>query len=200
MMRKDLTIIADLIHDGAKVLDVGCGKGELLTSLAKDKNVDGRGIEISQKGVSSCVKNGLQVIQGDADTDLIYYPDHGFDFVVMSRTLQATQNPKKVLIELLRISKKAIISIPNFGYWYNRYYLGFRGRMPVSKTLSYEWYETPNIHFSTIKDFLILVDELGFKVERKFYIKGDGGFLPPAMRRLSANLLAEYGVFCLRMR
>ncbi|MCE3233309.1 MAG: methionine biosynthesis protein MetW [Rickettsiaceae bacterium] len=196
-LRKDLQNIAHLVPKGARLLELGCGDGELLQYLLHKKSVDGRGIEISQSGVSKCVKNGLSVIQGDADTDLQYYPDSCFDYCVSSQVLQATRHPKEVLQEMMRISKHAIISTPNFGYWYNRLYLVLKGRMPVSSTLSYQWYETPNIHFSTLKDFDHLCRELGYKIEKKIYLQPSGEVLTSLFAKLFPNLFSEKCIFVL---
>jgi methionine biosynthesis protein MetW len=192
-MRHDLTTIAHWITPGARVLDIGCGTGELLEHLVMSKQVKAHGIELSQPEVSACVKKGLSVVQGNADSDLVHYPDDAFDFVVSAHTLQAMQNPKKVLGEMLRIAKRTIISIPNFGYWYNRFHLGLYGKMPVSSTLSYSWYETPNIHFCTISDFVDLYKALGCHSEQEAYLTKTGGTLPG----FAANLFAEDGVFML---
>jgi len=179
------------------VLDIGCGTGELLNLLIDEKNIDGRGIEISQSGVSECVKKGLAVIQGDADTDLIYYPEKSFDYAIVSQTLQATKHPKDVVSEVVRISKNAVFSVPNFGYWKNRIYFGIRGRMPVTKDLPYEWYNTPNIHFFTIKDFISLCDELDYVIENSYYIcNGKNG--RSNQNKLFANLFASKGIFVIR--
>ncbi|RUY93173.1 methionine biosynthesis protein MetW, partial [Mesorhizobium sp. M7A.F.Ca.CA.003.01.2.1] len=164
--RVDLEVVANLIPPQSRVLDVGSGDGSLLELLQDTKQVDGRGLELSQRGVNECVARGLSVIQGDADKDLEFYPDKGFDFVVLSQTLQATRNPKLVLDELLRIGNRAIVSFPNFGHWRVRLSLFLNGRMPVTKDLPYSWYDTPNIHFCTIRDFVNLCDELGATVEK----------------------------------
>src|SRR5690348_2197639 len=163
-LRGDLAMVADLIDPGSRVLDVGCAGGELLAHLARVKNVDGRGIELSQSGVNACVRHGLSVIQGDADRDLEAFPGDAFDVVVLSQTLQATRQPRHVLASLLRIGKRAIVSFPNFGYWRIRLGLLWRGRMPVSELLSNPWYDTPNIHLCTISDFVALCDEVGAKI------------------------------------
>src|SRR5271167_3394401 len=152
--RVDLLLVADMVERGSKVLDVGCGDGELLRILAERRDVDGRGIELSREGVNECVAKGLAVIQGDADTDLADYPDDAFDYVILSQTLQATRQPRVVLEHLLRIGRRAIVSVPNFGHWRIRAQVALLGRMPITKSLSHSWYDTPNIHFCTIKDFV----------------------------------------------
>src|SRR3981081_4066421 len=154
--RVDLLLVAEMVKPGAKVLDVGCGDGELLSILGEQRGVDGRGIELSREGVNECVAKGLAVIQGDADTDLADYPDDAFDYVILSQTLQATRRPRVVLEHMLRIGRRAIVSFPNFGHWRIRMQLLFRGRMPRTDNLPDTWYDTPNIHFCTIKDFRAL--------------------------------------------
>ncbi|MGY6710033.1 MAG: methionine biosynthesis protein MetW [Rhizobiaceae bacterium] len=196
--RVDFQLIADMISPRARVLDVGCGEGELLELLRDDRQVDGRGIEISQEGVNRGVARGLSVIQGDADHDLIYYPDRGFDYVILSQTIQATHNPKRVLEELLRIGDKVVVSFPNFGYLRLRLWLLFRGRMPVTRDLPFSWYDTPNIHFCTIRDFMMLCDELGATVERAIALDGDGRKIGVAMPWWFWNLFGQQAVFLLR--
>src|SRR5438270_14055287 len=151
--RVDLVLIADMVAPGARVLDVGCGDGELLRLLAETRGVDGRGIELSREGVNEGVAKGLAVIQGDADTDLADYPDDAFDYVILSQTLQATRQPRVVLEHMLRIGRHASVSFPNFGHWGIRMQVFFRGRMPRTDNLPYACYDSPNIHFRTIKDF-----------------------------------------------
>lgn len=196
-MRKDLEKIAELIPQNSKVIDVGCGEGELLSYLVDKKHIEGRGIELNPDSVSIAVSRGLSVIQGDADRDLRHYPDRCFDYAVLGQTLQATKHPKDVLSEILRISCRAVISFPNFGHWRNRWYLLSKGRMPVTKRLSYEWYETPNIHFCTIRDFKVLTQELGITIEKSFYTKEENSFVITNLTK--ANLLGELGIFVLRM-
>lgn len=196
--RIDLQVIADLIPHRARVLDVGCGEGELLELLQDEKQVDGRGVEISQRGVNQCVGRGLSVIQGDADTDLVYYPDKVFDFVLLSQTLQATRNPREVLEHLLRIGDRAIVSFPNFGHWRVRFSLFFRGKMPVTKDLPYSWYDTPNIHFCTIRDFVNLCDEVGARVERAVAIDANGQKIGLSMPWWFWNFFGQQAVFLLK--
>ncbi|MBD1157540.1 methionine biosynthesis protein MetW [Pelagibacterales bacterium SAG-MED20] len=152
-MKKEFKIIADLIEKNTRVLDVGCGDGTLMEFLRDNKKIDVRGIEISQNNVQRCIGKGLTVIEGDAEKDLAQFPDASFDFVILSQTLQAFLDPEKVISELLRVGKKAIVTIPNFGYWKVRLHLLIKGTMPVTRTLPDEWYNTPNIHMCTIKDF-----------------------------------------------
>ena len=196
-LRRDLGLIAEMIDPGARVLDIGCGDGALLAYLVRQKNVDGRGMELSQSGVNSCVGHGLSVIQGDADRDLEAYPTGAFDVVVLSQTLQATRQPRKVLETLVRIGRRAIVSFPNFGFWRIRLHLLCWGRMPMSHLLTYPWYETPNIHLCTIRDFVAMCDEIGVRVERSVTLDRNGQPYSLDPRGSLANLLAEQGVFVL---
>jgi len=196
-LRQDLRLIADMIEPGSRVLDIGCGDGALLAYLARRKNVDGRGIELSQSGVNACVGHGLSVIQGDADRDLEAYPTGAFDVVVLSQTLQATRQPRKVVEALARIGHRAIVSFPNFGFWRIRARLLVTGRMPVSHCLAYPWYETPNIHLCTIRDFVALCDEIGVRVDRSVTLDRHGQPYSLDPRGSLANLLAEQGIFVL---
>jgi methionine biosynthesis protein MetW len=195
--RLDLALIAEMVAPGARVLDVGCGDGVLLQLLAEKKQVDGRGVELSQRGVNECVAKGLSVIQGDADTDLADYPDDGFDYVILSQTLQATRRPREALQNMLRIGRRAIVSFPNFGHWRVRAQLAFRGRMPVTGNLSYRWHDTPNIHLCTIRDFVELVDELGAHIERGAALDRQGAPIRFDAPWWVWNLLGAQAVFLL---
>jgi methionine biosynthesis protein MetW len=196
-LRADLQIIADIVQPGSRVLDVGCGDGALLDYLAHFKEVDGRGMEISQAGVNACVEHGLSVIQGDADADLKDYPSDAFDYVVLSQTLQATRDPRGVLGELVRIGRRAIVSFPNFGGWRSRLQLLLRGRMPVTEQLCYQWYETPNIHLCTIRDFVTLCRELGITIERSISLDAKGRVRPFCSALRLDNLFSDQGIFLL---
>jgi methionine biosynthesis protein MetW len=196
--RIDHLLVSNMVKPGARVLDVGCGDGALLSLLRDRAGVDGRGIELTREGVSACLAKGLSVIQGDADADLAAYPNDVFDYVILSQTLQATKNPKIVLEHMLRIGKHAIVSFPNFGHWRVRLEIGLKGRMPVTDNLPYSWYNTPNIHFCTIRDFVALCSEVNAKMEKAaaFGVSGEP-------MRFSApwwiwNLFGEQAVFLLR--
>ena len=198
-IRIDLQLIADMIEPNSRVLDVGCGDGALLEYLVHFKQVDGRGVEISQAGVNACVARGLSVVQGDADTDLKDYPADAFDHVVLSQTLQATHQPRAVLEHLVRIGRRAIVSFPNFGHWRVRWHLAALGRMPETDLLPARWYNTENIHFCTLADFTALCREINVEVERAIAITAKG----EAKRIRSfryANLFGEQALFLLKRR
>jgi len=197
-MRLDLQLIAEMVQPGTRLLDIGCGEGELLAYLTRYKDVDGRGIEIDMAEVARSVAQGLAVIHGDADRDLAFYPDDAFDYVVLSRTLQAVHRPREVLKQLLRISRHAIVSFPNFGHWQVRAQLLFSGRMPTTQTLDRPWYETPNIHLCTIRDFFALCADEGYAVEQWLGVDEAGRKTPWRRNRWLANLFAEQGLFMLR--
>ncbi|GGG44951.1 methionine biosynthesis protein MetW [Chelatococcus composti] len=199
-VRPDHRLVAEMVEPGARVLDVGCGDGALLALLERERRVDGRGIEISREGVSQCVARGLSVIQGDADTDLADYPDDSFDYVILSQTIQATRQPRQVLEHMLRIGRRAIVSFPNFGHWRIRLELGLKGRMPVTEKLPYSWYDTPNIHFCTIRDFVALCDEVGAQMERAVALNAGGEPVRVNVPWWVWNLFGESGVFLLRRR
>ncbi|NVK34315.1 MAG: methionine biosynthesis protein MetW [Rhodobacteraceae bacterium] len=195
IVRGDHRAVARMVPRGARVLDIGCDDGTLLELLTRECDVDGRGIEISQAGVNKCVERGLSAIQGDADTDLDDYPDQAFDVVVMSQTLQATRDPKAVVENLLRIGKQVIISIPNFAHWRNRLQLLVLGRMPVTKYLPYEWYNTPNIHFCSLRDFVEMCRELDAHVDTAVALSALGKEMKVPAPWWLWNIFAEQAVF-----
>jgi len=194
-IRPDLQIVANLIKPSSSVIDIGCGDGELLQYLRDNKKAETRGIEISQAQVSKALMRGLSVIQGDAQSDLAHYPDESFDYAILSHTIQNTQKPKEVLQEMLRIAKFAIVSLPNFAHYRNRFHLMFKGYMPVNRVIPYEWYETPNIRFCAIKDFENLCQKLHFKIKEEIFISGQHRFGRILSNKFFANLFAEYGIF-----
>jgi methionine biosynthesis protein MetW len=198
-IRVDLQLIADMVEPKSRVLDVGCGDGVLLDYLNHFKQVDGRGVELSQAGVNACVSQGLSVVQGDADTDLAQYPDHAFDYVILSQTLQATRDPRRVVENLVRIGRKAIVSFPNFGHWRVRWNLLWTGRMPETESIPARWYDTPNIHFCTILDFVDLCRVLDIEIERSLSINPKGTKNNLRAHKL-ANIFGEQGMFLLRKR
>jgi methionine biosynthesis protein MetW len=198
--RIDLVRVAEMVEPRTRVLDVGCGDGVLLRLLADMREVDGRGIEISQRGVNDCVAKGLSVIQGDADADLGDYPDDAFDYVILSQTLQATRQPRVVMEHMLRIGRRAIVSFPNFGHWRIRAQLAFKGRMPVTKNLSHAWYDTPNIHFCTIRDFVALTREIDARIEKSLALDSLGAPLQVNLPWWAWNIFGEQAVFLLRRK
>ena len=190
-------LISSLINNNDKVLDIGCGNGDLLYYLEKTKNIQGQGIEISHLGVKESVTKGLSVIQGDADEDLVSFTDNTFDVVILSDTLQATHKPKDVLKQMLRIGKKCIICIPNFGYWKYRLQILFYGIMPVTKTLSEPWYSTPNIHLCTIKDFINLCNSLNIEINKAYRNTQNNIKKIQKPNSYLNNLLSTEGIFIL---
>ena len=197
--RPDLLPVAAMVPPGARVLDVGCDRGDLLEHLWHDKRVDARGIEISQEGVQACIARGLSVIQGDADTDLADFPSDAFDCVVLSQTLQTVRAPKTVLQHLGRIGHTAIVSFPNFGYWRVRLALLVGGRMPVTDALPLSWHDTPNIHLCTIRDFTALAAEAGMSIDRSLIVRRSGRVADTAPGAW-ANLVGEHAIFRLSRR
>ncbi|HQU03160.1 MAG TPA: methionine biosynthesis protein MetW [Acidocella sp.] len=197
-MRVDLTLIAGMVAPRARVLDIGCGDGTLIDYLFRTKQCDARGIEIDMAEVTQAVTHGLPVMQGDADSDLANYPDSAFDYVILSRTLQAVEKPREVLRQMLRISTFAIVSFPNFGHWSLRLQLLFGGKMPMTRAWHRMWYETPNIHPCTIRDFFALCEADGYKVVEWLAADEDGKKAPWRKYATLANYFGEQGLFLLR--
>ena len=194
-MKNEFKIITNLLPLQSRVLDVGCGDGTLIEALIKQRAIDARGIELEENKVKQCISKGLSVIQGNAETELSQFPDKAFDFVVLSQTLQAFYQPEKVLNELLRIGKKVIISIPNFGYWQIRTSLLFFGKMPVTKSLPDSWYNTPNLHMCSIKDFYQFCDKKKIKIDRVIGINNEKISPINRINLEIKNLLSEVGIF-----
>jgi methionine biosynthesis protein MetW len=192
ILRPDLAIIAANITSGARILDVGCGDGDLMAALRDDKRCDARGMEIDAANVSSAMMRGLSVIQGDADVDLVDYPTAAFDYAILSQTLQTTRRPDLVLDQLLRIGRRAFVSFPNFAQWRIRFSLMWGGRMPVTPQLPARWYDTPNIHHVTIDDFRTFLKEHRVCIEGQWFLSGNR-----IKAAAGANLLAEHAVFLL---
>jgi len=194
-MKQEFKIIADLVEKNTRVLDVGCGDGALMEFLKNNKKIDIRGIEISKNNVQKCVRKGLTVIEGDAEKDLIQFPDKSFDFVILSQTLQAFLNPEIVINELLRVGEKAIVTIPNFGFWKVRLHLLIKGTMPVTKNLPDEWYNTPNLHMCTIKDFVNFCNNRKIKLDKSLAFHNEKTSLIRNNNLNIKNLSAELGIF-----
>jgi len=194
-MKNEFKIIANLLPPQSRVLDVGCGDGTLIEALIKEKNIDARGIELGEDKVKECISKGLSVIEGDAETELSQFPDKAFDFVILSQTLQAFYQPENVLAQLLRIGERVIISIPNFGYWQIRASLLFFGKMPVTKSLPYTWYNTPNLHMCSIKDFYQFCEKKKIKIDKVVGINGEKISSIYRINLEIKNLLSEVGIF-----
>jgi len=177
-MRADLRIIADLVNPGARVLDLGCGEGELLAFLQNNKNVNGYGLEIDPENITTCITNGVNVIEQDLDSGLGNFASDSFDMVVMTETLQAVKAPDEMLEEMLRIGQECIVTFPNFGHWRCRLYLAMNGRMPISEHLPHSWYDTPNIHLCTFLDFERLCHDKGFDIIERFVVDPEHGNRP----------------------
>ena len=192
-MRADLELISDWVAPNTRVLDLGCGNGALLSHLSEHKNVTGYGLEIDAKNINICIEKGIPVLEQDIDEGLKNFDNQSFDVVIMAHALQQFRRPDLLLDEMLRIGKEAIITFPNFGHWRNRVYLGINGHMPVSEFLPYNWYDTPNIHFCTFKDFRDLCQSKGLKVQR--WAAVDGQLRDHWWTRLMPNLFSETAIF-----
>ncbi|MFM5883845.1 MAG: methionine biosynthesis protein MetW [Novosphingobium sp.] len=191
-LRPDLAVIAANVAPGSRVLDIGCGDGALMAALRDQRRVDARGMELDPDNVAECVGKGLSVMQGDADSDLADYPDAALDYAILSQTLQTTKRPDQVLDELMRVGRKAFVSFPNFAHWKVRASLLWNGRMPVTRLLPIAWYETPNIHHVTVRDFRELVAGKGLRVEGSWFLSGDA-----RIGAAAATWRAEHAVFLL---
>ena len=194
-MKSEFKIIANLLPPQSRVLDVGCGDGTLIEALIKEKSIDARGIELEENKVKECISKGLSVIEGDAETELGQFPDKAFDFVILSQTLQAFYQPENVLGQLLRIGSRVIISIPNFGYWQIRASLLFFGKMPITKSLPYTWYNTPNLHMCSIKDFYQFCEKKKIKIDKVVGVNGEKISSIYRVNLEIKNLLSEVGIF-----
>ena len=197
-MKQEFQIISDLIEKNTRVLDVGCGDGTLMEYLKHNKKIDIRGIEISKDNVQKCLSKGLAVIEGDAEKDLLQFPDSSFDFVILSQTLQAFLSPEIVIKELLRVGKKAIVTIPNFGFWKVRLHLLFKGTMPITKNLPNEWYNTPNLHVCTIKDFYNFCENREIKLDKSLALQNERISSINEFNLNVKNLSAELGIFLIK--
>ena len=197
-MKKEFKIISELIENNTRVLDVGCGDGTLMKYLKDKKNVDTRGLEISKKNVQDCTSKGLSVIEGNAEKDLHQFPNLSFDYVILSQTLQAFYNPEKVIDDLLRVANKAIVTIPNFGHWKVRIHLLLKGTMPVTKTLPNEWYDTPNLHMCTIKDFFNFCSKKKIELYKSIALNGEKTSKINSGNINIKNLSSELGIFLIK--
>lgn len=196
-LREDFKEILRLVRPNTRVLDVGCGEGDLLDLLTREKGVDGQGLEISPSGVAACLAKGIAAVQGDGDRDLDHFPTQAFDYAILSKTLQQMREPRHVLIELMRIADRALVSVPNFGHWRMRWALLTQGRMPETKALPDPWWSTPNIHFCTLRDFTMLCAELGLRIEACAAVSPDQPARSIDPARPIENWRAETALFLL---
>ena len=194
-MKKEFKVISELIEKKSKALDVGCGDGDLMKYLFENKTKDIRGLEISKESVQNCLSKGLPVIEGNAENDLMQFPNHSFEYVILSQTLQAFLNPEKVIKELLRVGKKAIVTIPNFGHWKVRLKLLVNGTMPLTENLPYEWHNTPNLHMCTIKDFFIFCEKRNIKILRSLALNQEKISEISVKNLKYKNLMSDLGIF-----
>jgi methionine biosynthesis protein MetW len=197
-MKKEFKIISELIENNTRVLDVGCGDGTLMKYLKDEKHVDTRGLEISKKNVQDCTSKGLSVIEGNAEKDLHQFPNLSFDYVILSQTLQAFYNPEKVINDLLRVANKAIVTIPNFGHWKVRIHLLLKGTMPITETLPNEWYNTPNLHMCTIKDFFNFCSKKKIELYKSIALNGEKTSKINSGNINIKNLSSELGIFLIK--
>jgi methionine biosynthesis protein MetW len=197
-MKKEFKIISELIENNTRVLDVGCGDGTLMKYLKDAKNIDTRGLEISKNNVQNCISKGLSIIEGNAEKDLHQFPNLSFDYVVLSQTLQAFYNPEKVIDDLLRVANKAIVTIPNFGYWKVRLHLLFKGTMPITKNLPDEWYNTPNLHMCTIKDFFNFCSKKNIELYNSIALNGEKTSKINKTNLSIKNFYSELGIFLIK--
>ena len=196
-MKKEFKVISDLIEEKSRALDIGCGDGNLMEYLLQNKTKDIRGLEISKEKVQKCLSKGLAVIEGDAENDLEQFPNKSFDYVILSQTLQAFLNPENVINELLRVGRRAIVTIPNFGHWKVRIDLLFKGTMPVTKNLPYEWHNTPNLHMCTIQDFYNFCKKRNIKIYKSLSLNGEKISNISISNLKFKNLISELGIFLL---
>ena len=196
-MKEEFKVISKLIDEKSRVLDVGCGDGILMEYLSKNKVVDVRGLEISKEKVKKCLSNGLAVVEGNAEYDLKQFPDLSFDYVILSQTLQAFMSPENVIKDLLRVGKKVIVTIPNFGHWKVRVDLLFKGEMPITKNLPYEWYNTPNLHMCTIQDFYNFCNNKGINIFKTISLNGQKTSKITSSNLKFKSLISELGIFLL---
>ena len=194
-MKKEFKVIADLLPKNVRVLDVGCGDGSLMSHLIEKKNIEARGLELKKENVTKCIYKGLPVIEGNAETELNQFPNQSFDYVILSQTLQAFYNPERVLKDLLRIGKSVIISIPNFGYWKVRTSLLFFGKMPITKNLPNNWYNTPNLHMCTIKDLFDFCLKKNIKIKRAVGVNEDKTSEIKQSNLEIKNFFSKLGIF-----
>ena len=199
-MKKEFKVISELIENKSKALDVGCGDGELIKYLIENKTKEIRGLEISKESVQNCLSKGLPVIEGNAENDLVQFPNHSFEYVILSQTLQAFLNPENVIKELLRVGKKAIVTIPNFGHWKVRLKLLINGTMPLTENLPYEWHNTPNLHMCTIKDFFIFCEKRNIKVLRSLALNQEKISEISVKNLKYKNLMSDLGIFLIGNR